>query len=246
MADIAVVPIQIIGGLPWFIWAMAALGFGLVMVIGGFILYWYMMGPCRAYFRAQMRGDDITLLGQKSGRLQFRGADYVTGVLNNIDLPLSWIQRSNESYRFGKCMAKVVHDSYGICSEPTILQGIKETVYNWNELELNRMSYYHQQGQEYEPDLITCYDDLYKKVTSGDIEDPVAIHSVFEVPLNDIQQYLAHIGPGDLEGHISVRVAEEMESADSEAWPSWMKAFIMIEIAVVVMVIAAYILRGGG
>lgn len=245
MADIAVVPVQIIMGLPWFIWALVGMGVVLLLVIGVFVLYWYMMGPCRDYFKAQMRGEDITLLGQKSGRLRFRAADYVTGIFNSIDMPLSWIQRSNESYRFGKCMTKIVHDSYGICQEPTILQGIKEVVFNWNELELNRMAYYSQAGQEYQPDLITNYDDLYEKVKKGEIEDPVAIHSVFEVPLHDIEQYLAHIGPGDLEGHIAVRVAEEMEKADGEAWPSWMKAFIMIEIAVVVMVIAAYTLRSG-
>ena len=123
-----IVAVDYILGLPWYMWAMVGLGIGIMGALGLFVVYWYMMGPCRAYFRAQWSNQDLALLGSKQGKLQFKGVKYVTGIFNAVGIPLSWIQRSKESYRFGKCNAKLVTDTNGICSEPAILQAIKVAV----------------------------------------------------------------------------------------------------------------------
>jgi hypothetical protein len=233
MAQVEIVPVEYILGLPWFMWAMVGLGIGIMIVLGIFIVYWFMMGPCRAYFRAQWNNEDLMLLATKQGKLQFKRSKYVTGIFNSIDLPLSWIQRSEEAYRLGKCMTKIVTDASGICTEPTIYQAIKVAVFEWNERELNREEYLKSQGQDYEPDLICEYYDLYKLIKEGKIDDPVVIPAVFEVPINQVKNYLAHIGPGDLEGHISVRVAEELEKEDPGALPVWAKVFLFALLGIV-------------
>lgn len=247
MSELIAAPVmqpEMILGLPWYIWGMVGLGFMIFLLIIVLMMYWYMMGPCRSYFKAQLNGEDITLFAQKSGKLKFMRSDYLQGVFNAMDLPLSWIQRSDDSFRFGKCMAKLVTDMTGICTEPSLNQAIKTWVYEWNERELRKEIYYKQQGYEYTPELVTGYGDLYEMIKSGRVDDPVVMPAVFEVPLWQIERYLAHIGPGDLEGHIAARVAEEAEKADSEAWPAWMKAFIAIEIGIVIVAIVAYMLGG--
>jgi hypothetical protein len=242
-----IVAVDYILGLPWYIWAMVVLGIGIMAALGLFVVYWYMMGPCRAYFKAQWSNQDLALLGSKQGKLQFKGVKYVTGIFNAIGLSLSWIQRSNESYRFGKCNAKLVTDINGICAEPAILQAIKVAVVEWNERELKREAYYYSQNEEYEPELICDYYDLYKLVKDKKFDDPVVIPSVFEVPLHEVEHYLAHIGPGDLEGHIAIRVAEEMEKEDPMAMPTWVKVMIFCLIGVIgVGVVLMYFLQNSG
>ncbi len=246
MAQVEIVAVEYILGLPWFIWAMVGMGVGMMVLLGVFIMYWWMMGPCRAYFRAQWNNEDLTILASKQGKLQFKRAKYVTGIFNAIDLPLSWIQRSEEAYRLGKCMAKVVTDTSGIATEPTIYQAIKTVIYEWNERELNRERYLASQGETYEPELICEYYDLVKLIKDGKIDDPVVIPAIFEVPLYQVKNYLAHIGPGDLEGHIRVRVMEEMEKEDPTAMPMWAKVFIFALIGVVgVGVVLMYFLQTG-
>lgn len=241
-----IVAVDYILGLPWYMWAMVGLGVCIMIVLGIFVVYWFMMGPCRAYFRAQWNNEDLTLLASKQGKLQFKRAKYITGIFNSIDLPLSWIQRSEEAYRLGKCMTKIVTDTSGICTEPTIYQAIKVVVFEWNERELNREAYLRSQGQNYEPDLICEYGDLYKLIKEGKIEDPVVIPAVFEVPLYQVKHYLAHIGPGDLEGHIAVRVMEEMEKEDPMAMPMWAKVllFAMLGIALLGGVLMYFLQQG--
>lgn len=242
-----IVAVDYILGLPWYMWAMVGLGIGIMGALGLFVVYWYMMGPCRAYFRAQWSNQDLALLGSKQGKLQFKGVKYVTGIFNAIDLPLSWIQRSKESYRFGKCNAKLVTDTNGICSEPAILQAIKVAVVEWNERELMREAYCQTRGEEYAPELICDYYDLVKLIKEKKITDPLVIPSVFEVPLHEVEHYLAHIGPGDLEGHIAVRVMEEMEKEDPTALPMWAKIFLFALLGIVgVGAVLMYFMQSGG
>lgn len=242
-----IVAVDYILGLPWYMWAMVGLGIGIMGALGLFVVYWYMMGPCRAYFRAQWSNQDLALLGSKQGKLQFKGVKYVTGIFNAVGIPLSWIQRSKESYRFGKCNAKLVTDTNGICSEPAILQAIKVAVVEWNERELMREAYCQTRGEEYEPELICDYYDLVKLIKEKKITDPLVIPSVFEVPLHEVEHYLAHIGPGDLEGHIAVRVMEEMEKEDPTALPMWAKIFLFALLGIVgVGAVLMYFMQSGG
>lgn len=242
-----IVAVDYILGLPWYMWAMVGLGIGIMGALGLFVVYWYMMGPCRAYFRAQWSNQDLALLGSKQGKLQFKGVKYVTGIFNAVGIPLSWIQRSKESYRFGKCNAKLVTDTNGICSEPAILQAIKVAVVEWNERELMREAYCQTRGEEYAPELICDYYDLVKLIKEKKITDPLVIPSVFEVPLHEVEHYLAHIGPGDLEGHIAVRVMEEMEKEDPTALPMWAKIFLFALLGIVgVGAVLMYFMQSGG
>jgi len=253
-------PVKMVAGLPWYIWGFTIMGFAMLLIIGLFIFYWWSMGPCRDYFQAQLHNEDLTLFMQKNGKLSMKGVDYVEKIFNSKDMPLSWIQRSDESFRFGKCMSKLVCDVNGICTEPTINQAIKEFVYEWNETELNREAWYNntvridedgnpvdESGNPvsyYQADLILDYKDLVEKIKEGRVDDPLVLPAVFEVPVWEVERYLLPVGPGDLEGHVAVRVMEETEQADTEAWPGWMKAFIAIEIGIVIIAVIAYMLGG--
>jgi hypothetical protein len=232
-------------GLPWYIWGFVGMGFIMMLIVMVFIFYWYSMGPVRDYFGAQQRGEDIALFLRKSGRMSIKRVKYVTGVFNAIGLPLSWIQRSDDSFRLGKCSAKVVCDTTGIASEPTINQAIKVAVAEWNDKEFRRQERYAEGGKIYTPRLITDYYDLYHMIKNGEIDDPVVIPAIFEVPHWEIERYLAHIGSGDLEGHIAQRVAEAMQKADSTAFPGWFwPAIIIIGLVLGAFTIANYFAPG--
>jgi hypothetical protein len=244
MGEIALIPVEHILGLPWFIWAFVALGFVLLMAIGGFVVYWYMMGPCRAYFRAQLNNEDLTLFLEKSGRVRFRRADYVEKIFRNMNLPLSWLQRSDESFRFGKAMIKIVNDVNGICTEPELNMAIYNYVNNWNEVELNKEAYAAEHGFEYTPELILEYKDLVQLIKDGRVDDPLVTPAVFETPIWKVAHYLAEIGPGDLEGHIKFRVSEQLEKADSGEWPTWAKGFALFLAGIAIVMIASALMGG--
>lgn len=237
MSEIAVIPVEHILGLPWFIWGFVAMGVVLFAILCMFILYWYMMGPCRAYFKAQLHGEDVSLFCEKSGRMRFRGVDYAEKIFNSINLPLSWIQRSDESFRFGKCMAKIMCDATGICTEPELNMAVYTFVTDWNERELQKEAYANSVGAVYDPEIISEYNDLVQLIKDGRIDDPIVMPAVYEVPLWKVQHYLAQIGAGDLEAHIAMRVSEETERAQSGEWPQWAKGFALFIIGIVVLAI---------
>jgi hypothetical protein len=215
-------------GLPWYIWGFVAMGFVMMILVMIFIFYWYSMGPVRDYFGAQYKGVDVALFLRKSGRMSIKSVKYVTGVFNAIGLPLSWIQRSDDSFRLGKCSAKVVCDTTGIATEPTINQAIKTWVAEWNDKEFRKQDKYAENGMSYTPQLVMDYYDLYKMIKDGFIDDPIVMPAIFEVPLWEVERYLAHVGPGDLEGHIAQRVAEAMQKADDKTIPQWMWMAIIV------------------
>jgi hypothetical protein len=224
--------------------------FALMMLLVVFIWYWNKMGPVRAYFGASLSGSELGLLCRQSGRASFINIRYITGIFNAIDIPLSWIQRSDESYRLGACSMKVLADNTGIATEPTIQQAIKEFVVGHNDREKRRIMYFEQRGKEYNPCFIRDYDDLYNMVVTGvdpngnevDIPNEIKIHAVYEVPIQQVQQYLAHIGSGDLEGHIAVRIAEDQEDRkDDSKLPGWFWIAVAVEVVLMIgFIIANY------
>jgi len=232
----------IIMGMPQSYFLLMCLLITIIMIMG-FVLVWYWlkMGPCRAYFGAAVFGSgEIGLLCRGSGRASFINTRYVNGIFNAIGIPLSWIQRSFESYRFGACSMKILCDTTGIATEPMVQQAIKEFVINHNDRELRREAAYAKADKYYSPQLITDYEDLYQYIIEGkdlngnavDIPPEIKIHAVFEVSIDKVQRFLAHIGPGDLEGHLAVRIAEDKEAGDQkDKVPGWMWIVIIIFIA---------------
>jgi hypothetical protein len=222
--------------------------FIIFMILVMFVWYWIKMGPCRAYFGAVTFGGsgELGLLCRQSGRASFIGTKYVTGIFQQIGIPLSWIQRSWESYRFGASSMKILCDMTGIATEPAAQQAIKEFVITHNDRELRREKKAEELEKVYRPQLITDYEDLYQFIVEGkdlngnavEIPSDIRIHAVFEVPIQSVQRFLAHIGAGDLEGHIATRIAEEMEEKKDESkLPGWFWIAVAIEVVIMVVFI---------
>ncbi len=236
MTTITVTPTATTGlilGIPWYIWGFIALLLVILLSNALWIWYWWTMGPVSGYWRASRTNTDLGILCLKSGRMQFHAMDYVAGIFNSVGLPLSWIQRSPDSHRFGAVNAKVFLDTWGIATDPKLQVAVKTTVTEWNET--------HDDDEQ-----ITEYSDLYDLIRSGQIDDPILMPAVAEVPLYEIERYLPHIGAGDLEGHIAERVAEETDDLRPGAWPGWMKALIAIEIVICIIMAIVYLLGGSG
>lgn len=242
-------PEAMIFGMPmtYFI-ILIVLIFIIMMILMIFVWYWIKMGPCRAYFGAVTFGGsgELGLLCRQSGRASFIGTKYVTGIFQQIGIPLSWIQRSWESYRFGASSMKILCDMTGIATEPAAQQAIKEFVIAHNDYELRKEKAYAEKNKEYIPQLITDYEDLYQFIVEGrdlngnpiEIPPEIKIHAVFEVPIQSVQRFIAHIGAGDLEGHIATRIAEEMEEKrDESKLPGWFWIAVAIEIVIMALFI---------
>ena len=219
-------------GLPWFIWGFVVLGLVVLFSNAIWIWYWWTMGPVSGYFRAARTNSDLGIVALKSGRMRFYAMDYVAGIFNAVGLPLSWIQRSPDSHRFGAVNAKIFLDTWGIATDPKLQAAVKVVVLEWNET--------------HEDEQIANYADLYNLIKAGRIDDPILMPAVCEVPLYEVERYLPHIGAGDLEGHIAERVAEETDDLKTGAWPGWMKALIAIEVVIVIIVCTVYLLGGSG
>lgn len=220
-------------GLAWYWWAFVAFGVILLLSNGGWIWYWWTMGPVNGYWTASRTGSDLGVLVERSGRMKFKAMDYVAGVFTAVGLPLSWIQRSPDSHRFGAVNAKIFLDTWGIAIDPKLQTAVKTAVIDWNEA--------HDEEEQ-----IANYGDLMDLLKAGKIDDPVLIPAVSEVSLFEIERYLQRIGAGDLEGHIAERVAEETDDLKTSSWPGWMKALIAVEMVICAIMAVVYIFGGGG
>ncbi len=236
-------PMMILG-LPWYIWAIVGLFVALMIAVGVFIWYWWSMGPCKAYSQATRNGTDLGILGMKSGRMKFVNLDYLTGVFRELNLKLSWLQRSKESWRFGAVNAKIVCDMWGIATEPKIQQAVKTAVLEHNAAEKVAEDTAALSGFDYKPDYITDYGSLYAAVCEGKISDPVLIPAVYEVPVWEVRHFLAEIGPGDLNGHVDARLAQE-KGTDKTAMDV-MKIWMPVMMVALLIVVAVYLLFGSG
>ena len=236
-------PMMILG-LPWYIWAIVGLFVALMITVGVFIWYWWSMGPCKAYSQACRNNTDLGILGMKSGRMKFVTLDYLAGVFRELDLKLGWLQRSNESWRFGAVNAKLVCDMWGIATEPKIKEAVKVAVMQHNAAEKVAEETAALAGFEYESNYITDYADLYTAVCDGTITDPILIPAVYEVPLFEVRHFLAEIGPGDLNGHVDARLAQE-KGIDKTAMDV-MKVWMPIMMVALLIVVAVYLLFGSG
>jgi hypothetical protein len=224
-------------GLPWYIWGFVVAGFILFLVCLLAVYYYWKMGPVHGYWTATRNGQDLGVLIMKSGRMKFIAIRYLGKVFNAIGLPLSWIQRSPESHRFGEVNAKVLMDAWGITTDPKLQQAVKVIVEEWNQD--------HIDPKTREPyDQIQNYYDLMELIKEGKIDDPILIPAVFEVPLYEVERFLPKIGGADLEGHVAARVAEEMEEFKGNSIPGWMKIFMLFIVGIVVVIIAAFLLKG--
>ena len=218
-------------GLPWFIWGFVVLGLVILFSNALWIWYWWTMGPVSGYFRASRTGTDLGIVCLKSGRMRFYAMDYVAGIFNAVGLPLSWIQRSPDSHRFGAVNAKIFLDTWGIATDPKLQAAVKAAILDWNET--------HTESEQ-----IADYKDLYDLIKAGKIADPILMPAVTEVPLYEIERYLPHIGAGDLEGHIAERVAEETDDLKTGSWPGWMKALVAVEIGICLIMGVIYLFGG--
>ncbi|MDD5049999.1 MAG: hypothetical protein WC489_07305 [Patescibacteria group bacterium] len=244
MADIVVDPTAVyysaepmILGLQWYIWGFLALVLALMFTAAAFIFYWWKMGPCGDYFGAARRNQDLGFLAMKSGRAKFIAMDYIAGVFNAIKIPLSWIQRSPDSFRFGEINAKIFMDQWGIATDPKIQQAVKVIVEEWNDEHIT------QDGIPY--DQITDYRSLMDKIIKGQIDDPVIIPAVCEVPLYEIERYLPKIKAADFEAHVAERVSEEIADRTGTGLPGWVKLFIIAQLGIVALCIGGYIILNG-
>lgn len=206
-------------GLPWFIWAFVALGVIILISNALWVWYWWTMGPVGAYWKAVRKNETLGILLTKGGKLRFVATEYVAGVMRSLDLKMSWMIRSPDAWQLGTVPSKLLIDLWGIGADPKLLVAVKTAIGTWNE--------------EHPDNQIETYKDLYDKVKRKEIADPILIPAVAEVPIYEIERYLPHVGAGDFEGHIAVRVAEEVDDLKGKEWPAWMKAFIMIEMAVI-------------
>lgn len=222
MSEVVVTATEMPGyilGLPWFIWAFVALGVIILLSNGLWVWYWWTMGPVGAYWKAARSGDPLGILLTKGGKLRFVATDYVSGVMRSLDLKMSWIIRSPDAWQLGAVPSKLLIDMWGIGADPRLLVAVKTAIGTWNE--------------EHPDAKIETYKDLYELVKQKKIADPILIPAICEVPIYEIERYLPHIGAGDFEGHIASRVAEEVEDLKGTEWPAWMKAFILIQVAVI-------------
>lgn len=206
-------------GLPWFIWAFVVLGVIIVFSNALWVWYWYTMGPVGQYWQAVRKNETLGILLTKGGKLRFAATDYVAGVMQALGLNMSWIIRSPDAWQLGSVPTKLLIDTWGIGADPKLLVAVKTAIGTWNE--------------EHPDAKIESYKDLYEKIKRKEIDDPILIPAVCEVPIYEIERYLPHIGAGDFEGHVAVRVAEEVDDLKGKEWPAWMKAFIMIEVGVI-------------
>ncbi len=206
-------------GLPWFIWAFVVLGVIIVFSNALWVWYWYTMGPVGQYWQAVRKNETLGILLTKGGKLRFAATDYVAGVMRALDFKMSWMIRSPDAWQLGSVPTKLLIDTWGIGADPKILVAVKTVIGTWNE--------------EHPDAKIESYKDLYEKIKHKEIDDPILIPAVCEVPIYEIERYLPHVGAGDFEGHIAVRVAEEVDDLKGTEWPSWMKAFVMIQVAVI-------------
>ena len=229
-------------GLPWYIWAIVLLVVALFLTLGFFIYYRNQMGPCRAYRRAKARGDDLGILGKKSGQLKFIDLEYFAEVFRNAKLNLSWIQRTKESWRFGACNAKILMDFWGIASEPKLLEAVKVAVIQHNANEDAKVAEAASKGEQYTATYIRDYGSLYDAVVNGVVKDPILIPSVYEVPTWEVRHFLENIGPADFKGHVDALVAEE-KGPDKTAGDI-MKAYMPVIVGMLVVVVAVYLFFG--
>lgn len=228
--NVVLMPVEHILGIPWFYWGYVACLVLVMILVGLGVFYYVSMAPVNAYFWAAWHNQDLLLFARKSGKISLRESKYLTGIFNDKNYPLSWIQRSSSSFRLGKCSTKLVTDTTGIASEPELNMAIKTYVSEWNDKELRAQADAYMNNETYTPDLITDYYDLYKHVKDGKMVDPVVIPAVFEVPLWEIERYLPHVGPGDLEGHISTRIEEDKieEENKNKHMPEWVWMALII------------------
>lgn len=237
-ANTALIPTEMILGLPWYMWGFVACLVIMMFLVAMFVYYYYTMSPVGNYFWSAWNNEDVGIFLRQSGRMSLRPLTYLTGIFNDKRYPLSWIQRGDSTFRLGKCSAKIITDMTGIATEPELNMAIKTWVAEWNDNELKAQADAYFAGEEYEPRLVKDYYDLYEMVKAGEVDDPVVIPAVYEVPLWEIHRYLAHIGSGDLEGHIATRIEEDKkaeEDADKKM-PGWMWMFIAVEVIILIPV----------
>jgi hypothetical protein len=221
-------------GLPWYDWAFLGFGVILMFVIALFIYYWYKMGPCQEYFTAARNGYDLGFLCMKGGKAKLKALKYIAGMFNGVGLPLSWIQRSPDSFRFGEVNAKVIMDQWGITVNTQIQEAVKTAIEEWNNDHIDEAGNPYQQ--------ITCYRDLIELIRAGQIDDPILTPAVCEVPLFEIINYLQQIRAADLEAHVSERVSEEVEDRTGQGWPMWMKIFIGCQLGIIMLCVGLYMI----
>lgn len=220
-------------GMPWYIWALFGLALMLMLSNIFWFWYWWVMGPVGDYFKSTRTHEPLGILLTKGGKLRFIAMEYIAGVMKSSGLDMSWIIRSPDAWQLGSVPAKLFLDMWGIGADPKMLVAVKTAVDNYN-------------SDKEDSDRIKTYEDLVDAIKDKKIENPVLIPAVCEVPLYELSRYLPAVGAADLEGHISKRVADRVEAIEGTKWPMWMKAFIVVQIAILITFGIIYVFAGGG
>jgi len=203
------------------IWLMAAVIAGALIILTNalWLWYWMTMRPVGGYFTAVRGGQTLSILVTRVGKLKFTPVSYIGNVLTNMGLKMSWLVRSPDSWQLGAVPTKLVIDSWGIGADPKLQVAVKTIIGDWNK--------------EHPDNKIETYDDLREKIMKKQIDDPVLIPAVAEVPIYEIERYLPRIDSSGFEGHIQQRAAELIGPMKGTELPGWIKIFLILEMAVV-------------
>ena len=137
---------------------------------------------------------------------------------------------------------KVMCDMTGISTEPMIQNEIKNFVIWYNDTELAK----RDGDPDYSPALITDFEDIYQMVITGyntngeyvNVPANICIHIASEVPTQNIQHFLSHVVAEDLDGHIAVRISEDiLKDQKSESLPGWFWFAVAAEVVIMIVYI---------
>jgi hypothetical protein len=184
--------INLILGLPDFMVYEAILVFALFVV--GLLFYvtvFMWMRPVVPYLYAKFQKHGLLVMVDKTDRIRLLPATYSTSIWDVKNSKLSFIQRIPKAYRFGETTAVLVHDGWGIATNPSLNEGL---------MELQQMG-------------ISNYDQLEEAINEKQIDmaKPIITQAYHEIGMHDILNYVMDVNASEIRAHIDERIAKIME-----------------------------------
>ncbi len=202
-------------GLEWYIWVFLVLIIIIIGLIGVLMLIRIMAGPAWGYVSAKLQ--KLQTVGFNildTGSLEMIPLNYKAGVVSDTTKgsAMSWLLRDAKPLRFGSLDAVLIRDRLGIAQNPDVLEAIK--------------TLHEKYG-------FSSWDELRELISDGKIsEEEIPIPVIFNVPLYEVERYIAPVKAGDFSNHVSTLVQEEVESKIHDGMPLYLKVFIAVEISV--------------
>lgn len=159
------------------------------------VLFYYivfvMMRPVVPYLFAAFQKHGLLIMVDKTDRIRLLPATYSTSIWDVKGQKLSFIQRVPKAYRFGVTSAVLVHDGWGIATNPSLNEGL---------IELQQMG-------------ISNYDQLEEAIRDKqiDISKPIITQAYHEIGMHDILNYVMDVNASEIRAHIDERIAKIME-----------------------------------